>query len=101
MGFLPRLQSEKGMAEFLEEMVGVEQFLNDPWLIKARVNATVQVMVPNVVVTPAPPLPLPKFRAVGVGGGDGNEWGEEELATASAQLKCGVAEAGSCGINGG
>ncbi|KAL2478470.1 PHD finger family protein [Forsythia ovata] len=102
MGFPRRLQSEKSMAEFLEEMGRVEQFLNDPWLIKARENATVQVMVPKVVVTPAPPPPPPKFPAVGVGGGDGNEWGEEELATGVGPgEKGGVAEAGGCGINGG
>ncbi|CAA2981500.1 transcription factor HALR MLL3, involved in embryonic development [Olea europaea subsp. europaea] len=83
MGSQRRLQSEKGMAEFLEEVGRVEKFLNDPWLIKARENATVQVMVPKVVVTPAPPPP-PKFSAVGFGGGDGKEWGEE---SASAQVK--------------
>lgn len=71
------------MAEFLEEVGRVEKFLNDPWLIKARENATVQVMVPKVVVTPAPPPP-PKFSAVGFGGGDGKEWGEE---SASGQVK--------------
>ncbi|KAL2532415.1 PHD-type domain-containing protein [Abeliophyllum distichum] len=120
MGFPRRLQSDKGMAKFLEKMGGVEQFLNDPWLIKARENATVQVMVSKVVVTPHPPLLLLlKFLVVGVGGvsdfissifrkytdrtrgGDGNEWGEEELATTSAQVKNGVAEAGGCCINGG
>ncbi|KAL2548318.1 PHD finger family protein [Forsythia ovata] len=94
-GLSTEAAEREGHGRILEEMGGVEQFLNDPWLIKARVNATVQVMVSKVVVTPAPPLPLPKFRAVGVGSGDGNKWGEEELATASAQLKCGVAEADS------
>ncbi|CAA2933326.1 Hypothetical predicted protein [Olea europaea subsp. europaea] len=84
MGFLKRLQREKGMAEFLEKVGRVEQFLNDPCFIKVGENAMVQVMVRKVIVTPTPPLSLPKFQAVGVGCGDGKEWGEEST---SAQVK--------------
>ncbi|CAA2953549.1 Hypothetical predicted protein [Olea europaea subsp. europaea] len=79
-----RLQREKGMAEFLEEVGRVEQFLNDPCFIEAGENAMVQVMVRKVVVTPTLPPPLPKFQAMGVGCGDGKEWGEK---SALAQVK--------------
>ncbi|CAA2985532.1 transcription factor HALR MLL3, involved in embryonic development [Olea europaea subsp. europaea] len=84
MDFLQRLLREKGMAEFLEEVDKVEQFLNDPCFIKVWENAMVQVMVRKVVVTPTSPPTLPKFQAIGVGCGDGEEWGEE---SASAQVK--------------
>ncbi|CAA3014378.1 Hypothetical predicted protein [Olea europaea subsp. europaea] len=81
MGFLQRLQREKGIAEFLEEVARVEQFLNDPCFIKVGENAMVQVMLWKVLVTPTPPSSLPKFQAVGVGCGDGKEWGEESTST--------------------
>ncbi|CAA2984789.1 Hypothetical predicted protein [Olea europaea subsp. europaea] len=69
------------MAEFLEEVGRVEKFLNDPCFIKVGEKAMVQVMVRKVVVTPTPPLSLPEFQAVGVGCGDGKEWGEESAST--------------------
>lgn len=53
MGFPRKLQSEKGRSEFLKEVDAIEGFLNDPWLIKAREDATVQVEVPKVAVAPA------------------------------------------------
>ncbi|KAI3445034.1 hypothetical protein Pfo_001699 [Paulownia fortunei] len=84
LGFPRRLQGEKGKNDFLQEVAGVEQFLNDPWLIKARENATVQVKVPKVVVSTAPPPPPPQFSAVpavGVGGE------EAAMSAASAQVK--------------
>lgn len=85
LGFSGRLRSEKGKEDFLQEVARVEQFLKDPWLIKARENATIEVKVPKVVVSPAPPPPPPQFPAdvsVAVGGG-----GEEAAAAASAQVK--------------
>ncbi|KAI3448879.1 hypothetical protein Pfo_005544 [Paulownia fortunei] len=86
-GFAGRLRSEKGKEDFLQEVARVEQFLNDPWLIKARENATIQVKVPKVVVSPAPPPPPPQFPAdVSVGvGGSGDE--AAAMAAASAQVK--------------
>ncbi|KAG8391232.1 hypothetical protein BUALT_Bualt01G0166500 [Buddleja alternifolia] len=79
LGFPRRLQGEKGKNEFLQEVARVEEFLNDPWLIKARENATIQVKVPKVVVSPAPPLPPPQVAA--------DPASEEAAAAASAQVK--------------
>ncbi|KAL0464438.1 UNVERIFIED_CONTAM: hypothetical protein Slati_0331400 [Sesamum latifolium] len=81
LGFPRKLGSEKGKSDFLQEVAGVEQFLSDPWLIKTRENATVQVKVPKVVVIAAPPPP-PQFSAVSAVG-----FGGEEAAAASAQAK--------------
>ncbi|KAL3832954.1 hypothetical protein ACJIZ3_007690 [Penstemon smallii] len=84
LGFPRGLQNEKGKNDFLQEVARVEQFLNDPWLTKTRENATIQVRVPKVVVSSAPPIPPPQITApAGVGvGGD-----EEAVAAASAQVK--------------
>lgn len=61
----------------MQEVHAIDRFLNDPWLIKARENATVQVQVPKVAVkSPAPLPPRPQF------GGE-----EAEVPAASAQLK--------------
>ncbi|KAL0315167.1 UNVERIFIED_CONTAM: hypothetical protein Scaly_2882600 [Sesamum calycinum] len=85
LGFPGRLRSEKGKNDFLEEVARVEQFLNDPWLIKARENATVQVKVPKVVVSqPAPPPPPQFAAAVSVRGGEDEA---AAMAAASAQVK--------------
>lgn len=87
LGYPATLRSDKGKEDFLQEVARVEQFLNDPWLIKARENATIQVKVPKVVPSPTAPLPLPQFPAAvsaAVGGG-----GEDAAAmeAASAQVK--------------
>ncbi|XP_047951829.1 uncharacterized protein LOC125197162 [Salvia hispanica] len=77
LGFPRSLQSDNGRADFLQEVHAIDRFLNDPWLIKARENATVQVQVPKVAVkSPAPLPPRPQF------GGE-----EAEVPAASAQLK--------------
>ncbi|KAL3651879.1 hypothetical protein CASFOL_004881 [Castilleja foliolosa] len=83
LGFSRKLRSEKGKDDFLQEVIRVEQFLNDPWLIKAGENATIQVKVPKVVKSPALLLPPPtQFLAdLSVGPGD------EAAAEASAQVK--------------
>lgn len=81
MGFAGPLRSDKGKEDFLQDVARVEQFLKDPWLIKARENATIQVKVPKIYVSPAPPPPPPQLPAdvpAAVNGG-----GEE----ASAQVK--------------
>lgn len=78
LGFPGRLRNEKGKEDFLKEVARVEQFLKDPWLIKARENATVQVKVPKVVVAPAAPPPIPHFAA---------DAEESAAAAASAQVK--------------
>ncbi|XP_041998501.1 uncharacterized protein LOC121748305 [Salvia splendens] len=71
LGFAGPLRGDKGKGDFLQEVARVEQFLKDPWLIKARENATVQVKVPKVPVSPAlpppPPLLAADVSAVGVG----------------------------------
>lgn len=54
LGFPKRLQSKKAKDEFLDEIGRVEEFLKDPRLIRVRENSTVQVVVPKVVVSPAP-----------------------------------------------
>ncbi|XP_059311581.1 uncharacterized protein LOC132063154 [Lycium ferocissimum] len=66
----------KGKNEFLEDVVRVEEFLKDPWLLKAREGATIQVKVPKIVVVAQPPQ-------VQLADGDG----EEAAAIASAQTK--------------
>lgn len=73
VGFPRKLQSEKGRSEFLKEVDAIEGFLNDPWLIKAREDATVQVAVPKVAVSAAARLRL---------GGE-----EAAVSAASAQVK--------------
>ncbi|XP_073143653.1 uncharacterized protein [Henckelia pumila] len=84
LGFPRRLQSDKGKIEFLQEVARVEQFLKDPWLIKPREDATIQVMVPKLVVSTSPATQPPQLPiAMGVGGGDIGE----EVALASAQVK--------------
>ncbi|KAK4379694.1 hypothetical protein RND71_001556 [Anisodus tanguticus] len=69
----------KGKNEFLEDVARVEEFLKDPWLLKSREGATIQVKVPKIVVARPPQAP------VGDGGGGGD--GEEAAAIASAQTK--------------
>ncbi|XP_027106877.1 uncharacterized protein [Coffea arabica] len=58
LGFPRKLQKERGKEEFLGEVSRIEEFIKDPWLLKAEANATVQVKVPKVVVV-APPVPPP------------------------------------------
>ncbi|RWR77741.1 PHD finger family protein isoform 2 [Cinnamomum micranthum f. kanehirae] len=67
LGFPKELQSEKGRSEFLEEISRVEEFLIDPWSIRARETATVQVKVPRIA---APPPPPPAVDGIAAGDGD-------------------------------
>lgn len=76
LGFPRKLQSDKGRSDFLKEVEAIEGFLNDPWLIKARGNATVQVEVPKVAVSPAALPPRLQF------GGE-----EAAVPAASAHVK--------------
>nr|DAD29717.1 TPA_asm: hypothetical protein HUJ06_031185 [Nelumbo nucifera] len=78
LGFPQKLQSEKGRKDFLEEVFRVEDFLRDPWSLRAREKGTVQVVVPRIIV----PTVAVTSVADGLGGGDGD--GEEIL---SAQNK--------------
>ncbi|XP_022895943.1 uncharacterized protein LOC111410019 isoform X3 [Olea europaea var. sylvestris] len=90
-GFPPHLRSKEARHEFEQQVAMLEQFAKDPWLIRSRPNATVEVMVPKVFRTPvsgstsvpAPPQ-HPSVSAV-----DGKDKGEDEvaLAKASAQVK--------------
>ncbi|KAF5180183.1 Histone-lysine n-methyltransferase [Thalictrum thalictroides] len=89
LGFPQKIQSDKAKKNFLEEVYRVEEFLNDPWSIRAKESTnTVQVVVPKVVPPPPPPIPVVTATAIaavdgfgigdsygggGVGGGDGEE----------------------------
>ncbi|KAF3629515.1 putative tRNA-dihydrouridine(20a/20b) synthase [NAD(P)+]-like [Capsicum annuum] len=73
----------KGKNGFVEDVAKVEEFLKDPWLLKAREGATIQVKVPKIVVAPPPQVPVGDGGGGGGGGGDG----EEAAAIASAQTK--------------
>lgn len=96
LGFLRGLQSDRGQDEFLAQVLRIEEFIKDPWLLKAEANATVQVKVPKVVVVAPPPLPPPPvavLKATTVvipakdAGGDGNGDGDEAALASSAQAK--------------
>lgn len=98
LGFLRGLQSDSGKDEFLAQVLRIEEFIKDPWLLKAEANATVQVKVPKVVVVAPPPLPLPPppvavLKATTVvipakdAGGDGSGDGDEAALASSAQAK--------------
>ncbi|XP_010257186.1 PREDICTED: uncharacterized protein LOC104597390 [Nelumbo nucifera] len=76
LGFPRKLQSEKGRKDFLEEVFRVEEFLRDPWSLRAREKDTVQVLVPRIVV------PTPAVTPVTDGFGGGDE-GEENLSAQS------------------
>ncbi|XP_078430011.1 uncharacterized protein LOC144702023 isoform X2 [Wolffia australiana] len=67
LGFSGRLRGEKGKRRFLEEVARVEEFLRDPWWVRAGDGGgTVQVLVPRM----APPVGAVAPVEV-VGGGDG------------------------------
>ncbi|KAL3537447.1 hypothetical protein ACH5RR_000813 [Cinchona calisaya] len=95
LGFSRKLQTEEGRDGFLGEVLRIEEFVKDPWLLKAEANATVQVKVPKVVVVAPPPLPPPPIvvqktavdvtPAVKDGGGTGD--GDDEALDVSAQTK--------------
>lgn len=96
LGFLRGLQSDRGQDEFLAQVLRIEEFIKDPWLLKAEANATVQVKVPKVVVVAPPPLPPPPvavLKATTVvipakdAGGDGDGDGDEAALASSAQAK--------------
>ncbi|KAK4738229.1 hypothetical protein R3W88_001926 [Solanum pinnatisectum] len=65
----------KGKNGFLGDVTRLEQFLKDPWGLKAKQPATCQVKVPKLIIASPPRVP--------VGNGDG----EEAASTASAQTK--------------
>lgn len=90
LGFPSKLQNEKGKNDFLEEVIRIEEFINDPWLLKAEANATVQVKVPKVAIVVPPPLLPPPIQVSASGSvGDGVGVGDvDEAALAiSAQTK--------------
>ncbi|KAJ0982666.1 hypothetical protein J5N97_010921 [Dioscorea zingiberensis] len=79
---------------FLEEVARVEEFLKDPWVVRAgggggdgREVGTVQVLVPKVVVTP----PLPAPVAVEDGGDDGGAGAASVVARRAAMQRQAVA----------
>ncbi|CAK9151656.1 unnamed protein product [Ilex paraguariensis] len=93
LGFPKNLQSEKARNAFVEEISRVEEFLKDPWLIRAREqNGTVQVKVPKVVVAPPPPVvPAVADGGGAGGGGDGDELLSAKTKRAAIQRKAAAA----------
>ncbi|KAK4738230.1 hypothetical protein R3W88_001927 [Solanum pinnatisectum] len=71
----------KGKNEFFSDVTKLEEFLKDPWGLKAKQPATIQVKVPKLNVAPPPQAP------VGDGGGGSSGDGEEAAAIASAKTK--------------
>ncbi|CAK9183492.1 unnamed protein product [Ilex paraguariensis] len=91
LGFPRKTQGEKPKTDFLEVISRVEEFLKDPWFIKAREqNDTVQVKVPKVVVVPPPPV-VPAVGDGGGGGGDGEELLSAQTKRATMQRKASAA----------
>ncbi|VFQ92065.1 unnamed protein product [Cuscuta campestris] len=80
LGFSGGLWSGKRKDEFLQDVAMVEEFLKDPWLIRARENATIQVRVPRLAVA----QPSQQLLAGDSGGGRD---AEEAAAEMSAQTK--------------
>ncbi|XP_073103400.1 uncharacterized protein [Elaeis guineensis] len=79
LGFPAELRSEKARAEFLEEVEALEEFLRDPWTVRADGGspvASVRVLVPRVVQQLAPPP-----------GAEGGEGGGREEANRSAMQR--------------
>ncbi|KAK4738231.1 hypothetical protein R3W88_001928 [Solanum pinnatisectum] len=79
IGFCPE-GFPKGKNEFLD-VTRFEEFLKDPWGLKAKQPATCQVKVPKLRVASPPQMP------VGDGGGSSGGDGEEAASIASAQTK--------------
>ncbi|KAG5627490.1 hypothetical protein H5410_012708 [Solanum commersonii] len=71
----------KGKNEFFRDVTKLEEFIKDPWGLKAKQPATIQVKVPKLNVAPPPQVP------VGDGGGGSGGDGEEASAISSAQTK--------------
>jgi len=71
----------KGKNEFFGDVTKLEEFLKDPWGLKAKQPATIQVKVPKLNVA------LPPQAPVGDGGGGSSGDGEEAAAIASAKTK--------------
>ncbi|XP_015163357.1 uncharacterized protein [Solanum tuberosum] len=71
----------KGKNEFFSDVTKLEEFLKDPWGLKAKQPATIQVKVPKLNVA------LPPQAPVGDGGGGSSGDGEEAAAIGSAKTK--------------
>ncbi|KAJ9174512.1 hypothetical protein P3X46_013149 [Hevea brasiliensis] len=90
LGFPQDLHSAKSKADFLLDVLRIEEFFKDPLGIRDSKKSTVQVLVPKVA--PVPAAPAPTFGVVaagdGGGGGGGGAGGGSELGEeASAQTK--------------
>ncbi|KAI4323419.1 hypothetical protein L6164_023026 [Bauhinia variegata] len=80
LGFPRTLYAPKGKAEFLDDVVKLDDFLRDPWGIRARdKDKTVQVAIPKVVPPPPPP---PRQLKTPV---DGGQTGDEEALSMQAK----------------
>lgn len=83
LGF-PKRNDRSG--DLLGEITRIEEFLKDPWLIRVKDGATIQVPVPKVVVPPPPPPP-PVSAVVDGGGGGGEDAAAAAEELLSAQTK--------------
>lgn len=79
--------------DFCDEIAKLQDFIKDPWLLRACQDATVQVLVPKVVVSPAPvTVPAPaKEIAVAVIDRDAEELVSAQNKRAAMQKKAAVA----------
>ncbi|XAR63454.1 Histone-lysine N-methyltransferase [Bertholletia excelsa] len=92
LGFPRALQGEKARNEFLDEVAGVEEFLKDPWLLRARGKDTVQVLVPKVSPPPVPPAAaVPGDVGGGMANGDAEEMLSAQTKRAAMQRKAAAA----------
>ncbi|CAH9108156.1 unnamed protein product [Cuscuta epithymum] len=82
LGFPRGLWSDRRKDEFLQDVARVEEFLKDPWLLRARESATIQVKVPRLPV--APPS---QHHVAGDAGASGGDAEEAAAAMLSAQTK--------------
>lgn len=88
LGFAARLQGEKGRRGFLEEAARVEEFLRDPWWVRAADGGgTVQVLVPRIVPAAAAAVAATPAAVDAVGGGDGGEYVAATSQTKRAALQ--------------
>ncbi|XP_048495302.1 uncharacterized protein LOC104907813 isoform X2 [Beta vulgaris subsp. vulgaris] len=80
LGFPPKLHNNGGKCDFVGEISQLQEFLKDPWIIRVKEGATIQIPVPKVVPPPPPP-----FVSAVVDGDDAAAAAAEELL--SAQTK--------------
>lgn len=71
LGFRGELKERRAREEFLAEVSRVEEFLDDPWILRDEPGGTVKIPVPPLV--PAPPSPMATPSRVNAEAEDGGE----------------------------